>query len=232
MKVISKFIKKNVLIFIFFLISVIVIISYICTINLPELFAGAGHWYNLLFQLAIGYIINFMFYITQVYLPNNKRAETVHRCICVRLNQITQDMRSSILRLGEIYLKNHSGDNYCEEELKQLRVLRFSDKVNVCDAKRTTTNSTEYFTVREWMIECIKRTESGIDNLFKYYANDISVDLMSSLEEVLKSNYHTLMKTLLLLPTDVNLSGDDDIFFISYYHLICRLEEIKQKDYD
>ncbi|MFA9378269.1 MAG: hypothetical protein ACERKZ_16225 [Lachnotalea sp.] len=231
MREISIFIKRNTLIFVFFIFSIIIIASYIVTINLPELFVGAEHWYNLLFQLSIGYIINFMFYITQVYIPNNKRALTVHQCISARLNRIIQDMKSNISCLAQIYLENHMGDEYTEYELNQLLKLRFSDKVKVLDARRTTRDNFVYFTVREWLSECIRKTESGIDSLYKYYASEISVDLMLSLEDVLNSTYHSMMKTLLAVPNDVNFSESKDNFFATYYRLICRLEEIRQKDY-
>lgn len=228
---VSRFIKRNTLIFVFFIVSIIIIASYIVTINLPELFVGAEHWYNLLFQLSIGYIINFMFYITQVYIPNNKRDLTVRQCISARLNRIIQDMRSNISYLAQIYLKNHTDDKYTEDELNQLLKLRFSDKVNVLDARRTIRDNFVYLTVRDWLSECIGKTESGIDSLYKYYARDISVDLMLSLEDVLNSTYHTMMKTLLAVPNDVNFSESNVNFFYTYYRLICRLEEIKQEDY-
>jgi hypothetical protein len=231
MREICRFINRNTIIFIFFIVSIIIIVSYILTINLPELFVGAEHWFNLLFQLSIGYIINFLFYITQVYIPNNKRDLTIRQCISARLNKIIQDMQSNISSLAQIYLENHTGDNYTEDELNQLLRLRFSDKVKVLDARRSTCDNFVYFTVREWLSECIRKTENGIDSLFKYYANYISVDLMLSLEDVLNSTYHTVMKTLLAIPNDVNFSESNGNFFTTYYYLKCRLEEIKQNDY-
>jgi len=231
MREIRRFIKRNTLIFVFFIFSVMVIVSYIVTISLPELFVGAEHWYNLLFQLSIGYIINFVFYITQVYIPNNKRNIIVRQCILVRLNGIIQDMKSSISCLAPIYLENHIGDEYTEAELNQLLKLSFSDKVKVLDARRTSRDNLIYFTIREYLSECIRKTESGIDSLYKYYASDIPVDLMIALEDVLKSDYHTTMKTLLVIPDEVDFRECNNNFFVTYYRLIYRLEEIKQKDY-
>ncbi len=213
MRELHRFIEGNTLIFIFFIISIIIIVSYIFTISLPQLFVGAEQWYNLLFQLSIGYIINFMFYITQVYIPNNRRDLTVRQCISVRLNRIIQYMRSNISYLIDIYIDNHTGDEYTEDELNQLLKLRFSDKVNVLHAGRTTRDNYVYFTVREWLSDCIRKTENEIDSLYKYYASDISVALMISIEDVLNSNYHTNMKILLDVPNDVNFSECNDNFF-------------------
>ena len=149
----------------------------------------------------------------------------------VRLNKIIQNMKSSISCLAQIYLENHTGDIYSENELNQLLKLIFSDKVKVLDARRTTRDNFVYYTVRKWLSESITKTEIGIDSLFKYYASDISVDLMLSLEDVLNSTYHSIMKTLLVVPNDVKFSESNDNFFITYYRLICKLEKIKQKDY-
>lgn len=231
MKYIKKFITKNKLISIFFLISLFIIITYILTMDLPELFNGAEIWYNLLFQLSIGYIINFMFYVTQVYIPNHQREVTVKDCISVRLDHIIGDMRLNISSLAAIYIDNHKGDDYTDEELLQLLNLRFSDHVKILCASRTTSDNLVYFTVREWIHESITRTENGIDNLYKYYATHITKNLMTTLEDILHSNYHTTMKLLLSVPNDVSFTQCNDNYFAAYYHLICQLEKIKKEDY-
>ena len=92
MKKIRTFVEKNKWITNFFFISLFIIISYIWTMEWPELFDGAEEIYNLFFQLAIGYIINFMFYITQVYIPNSNRDITVRKCIAKRIEQLINDM--------------------------------------------------------------------------------------------------------------------------------------------
>ena len=125
------FIKRNTLISAFFIISIVIITSYYLTLDLPELFRGAEQWFNLLFQLSVGYIINFMFYITQVYVPNNKRDSIARRNVSMRLKQIIKNMRNSLSSLAEIYLDGHTGTDYTAEELSSLLQLRFSDKVKV-----------------------------------------------------------------------------------------------------
>lgn len=131
------FIKRNTLISAFFIISIVIITSYYLTLDLPELFRGAEQWFNLLFQLSVGYIINFMFYITQVYVPNNKRDSIARRNVSMRLKQIIKNMRNSLSSLAEIYLDGHTGTDYTAEELSSLLQLRFSDKVKVLNANRT-----------------------------------------------------------------------------------------------
>ena len=131
---IRVFVDKNKLITAFFVISVAVIVAYFLSIDLPEWFNGAGDWFNLLFQLAVGYIINFMFYVTQVYVPNNKRNAIVEACIAKRISLLIADMDKSLSHLVAIYIENHTGTEYTEDELQQiLHKLRFSDKVDVID---------------------------------------------------------------------------------------------------
>ncbi len=225
------FIKRNTLISAFFIISIVIITSYYLTLDLPELFRGAEQWFNLLFQLSVGYIINFMFYITQVYVPNNKRDSIARRNVSMRLKQIIKNMRNSLSSLAEIYLDGHTGTDYTAEELSSLLQLRFSDKVKVLNANRTTRENMVYFSVREWLGECIRKTEDEIDKLYKYYPTDISVELMKVLEDILNSTYHSMMKRLLVVPNDVDFSQCNNNFFAEYYKLICELEKINQKEY-
>ena len=206
------FIKRNTLISAFFIISIVIITSYYLTLDLPELFGGAEQWFNLLFQLSVGYIINFMFYITQVYVPNNKRDSIARRNVSMRLKQIIKNMRNSLSSLAEIYLDGHTGTDYTAEELSSLLQLRFSDKVKVLNANRTTRENMVYFSVREWLGECIRKTEDEIDKLYKYYPTDISVELMKVLEDILNSTYHSMMKTLLVVPNDVDFSQCNNNF--------------------
>lgn len=228
---IKAFVEKNRWITAFFFISLFIIVSYIWTMEWPELFDGAEEIYNLFFQLAIGYIINFMFYITQVYIPNSSRDIAVRKCISTRIKQLINDMDASLAQLAAVYAKGHSGETYTDEELNALLNLRFSDKVKVLNASRTTRDNLVYFSVREWLIKCITDTEKDIDNLYKYYANDISINLMEILEAILRSTYHSIMKILLSAPNDTDFSSCNPNFFADYYHLIQKLESVNDNEY-
>lgn len=229
---IIKFIKRNTLIFVIFITSICSIVAYYLTIDLPELFSGAEQWFNLLFQLSVGYVINFMFYVTQVYIPDSKREHVIHQKVFARLRKIIAHMKGGLNSLAQIYLIENTSNSFSEEDLSiLLHSLRFSDKVNVLNAAKTTGSNMVYFSVREWLRECIHRTEEEIDKLYRYYSTDISIELMEILEDILNSRYHTIMKTLLDIPNDVDFSQCKDNFLSSYYKLICKLEEINKKEY-
>lgn len=231
MKKVSIFIKRNKLIFIFFVLSTIIIVSYIVTINLPELFLGVEHWYNLLFQLSIGYIINFIFYITQIYIPNNKRDLTVRKCIYARLNKIINDMKYEFSSLAKVYIPDHKGDIYTEEELNQLLQLKAFDKLEILNARLTTYTNNVFFKVGEWILGQIGKIENQIDIVYKYYIGYISEDLMSLFEEILNSEYHQNLRLLLSTPQNSNLTNSKSTMFTDYYHLMCELKKIAENEY-
>ena len=231
MKKVQVFISKNKWITGFFIFSVLIIVSYILTMDWPELFDGAEEWYNLFFQLSVGYIINFMFYITQVYIPGSKRDATIRECISKRISKLRHDMDASLSQLAKVYAKDHSGNAYSDEELKLLLNMRFSDTVNVLKASASTMTSPVYFTVREWLAKCIADTEKDIDDLFKYYDADISVNLMNALEEIPRCALHSGIKMLLRSPNEVDFSTTNFNFFAEYYQLIQKLEKIQKEDY-
>lgn len=172
-----------------------------------------------------------MFYITQVYIPNRNRTITVRECIIKRIEQLINDMDASLSKLADIYTQGHSGKSYTNEELDAMLNLWFSDTVKVINATKTTKNNLVHFSVREWLIKCIADTERDIDNLYRYYANAISTSLMEVLEKIPRSEYHSIMKPLLSSSLDTDFSESNSNFFIEYYRLIQKLENIKNHDY-
>ena len=64
----KKFLKENKGLSTLAFIALITIIVYILSVYYPHKFPNTDIWLELLFQLSIGYIINFIFYILQVYL--------------------------------------------------------------------------------------------------------------------------------------------------------------------
>ena len=95
----KKFIKNNFLISVILIIALVIVISFILTKDNPELFKHANDFYNLFFQLSIGYIISFVFYVMQVYLPNLKQSELANICINDRIKTIFSKMQQLLSRI-------------------------------------------------------------------------------------------------------------------------------------
>lgn len=219
---IKNFIKKNSLLFYFLLLSLFIIFAYLISSDWPELFHGAEQWFNLLFQFAVGYVINFMFFVTQVYIPTRKRELIVTQRISQRLSTILEILQSSLKKLSDIYLTNHTDNYFTDEDLITIaNKFSLNDKVNVLMANK----KRDFFTVRQWLSLCIKNTETEIDNLYRYFPTEISEDTIQILEEILNSAYFKTMPTFLVLPNDVSLKNYSSCL-IDYYHTICKLDKL------
>ena len=229
------FIKKNRIIFLCFCVATCICIIYVRTLDQKEWFPHAGDWFSLLFQLSVGFIINFIFFVTQIYIPQYKHNREANRCIHIRINEIVGHMREIFSQLGKKYMgtydENNVTDEYCYELLKKINV---NDRVVVLNVRRTYSpivNEDAHFTVKEWIISRVEFVESETDKLLKYYAPYIDTELMVTLEDTLKSAMHQNMaRSLLQLPNGISFeSTNDDVFLFQYYKLMKKLESVSEK---
>lgn len=231
----KEFIKSNKIISGCFGVSIVVCFLYILSLDKEEWFPHAGDWFNLLFQLSVGFIINFIFYVTQVYIPQYKQRMEASRCIGIRISEIVGHMREIFSHLG-----GKNMDHYDEEDITDaymfelLRKLNIDDRIGVLNVRRTystSVNDEMHFTVKEWIISRIEFVESEIDKLMKYYAPYINTELMKTLECILKSAMHQNMaRSLLQLPAGVSFKeSNDDIFLKPYFDLMKELEAIEKQ---
>ena len=202
------------------------------TIDIPEWFPHAEDWFNLLFQLSIGFVINFMFYVTQVYIPRMHQMKQTNDCIYERIEKIERNMKEIFARLAEVYISGYNRDQQLsKDQLKFiLQNLDFDQTVKVINANRAN-RSNCYFTVKEWMASRMEFIEHDIDKLCTYYATYISPELMNILENILKSTMHQNMgRNFFQLPQKISFKEcNEDIFFEPYYMLMEELEKIKKQ---
>ena len=114
---IRRFIKRNTVLFVVFLLAVTITLSYYLTYNLPEMIPGIEKWYKLSSDLSIGIIINFIFYVFQVYIPRREEETASLATINPDLNKICDGMQDVILiiqgfvpgyRTGNFNVAKHS----------------------------------------------------------------------------------------------------------------------------
>ena len=220
-----KFIRTNQLISITFVCSVIVIILYIVSIESKEWFPHAGDWFNVVFQLAIGFIINFMFYITQVYVPQLKQREQAYKCIVLQIEEIIGKMNEMFLILANKYIDGiFDVNNISDEQLKTiLNKLNTVDTVGMLNVHKLNSSNPHF-------ISRVEYVESYINRLSTYYSLYITPELMVILNEILMSNMHNNMARLLLQnpnPTVFCEYKEDDVFK-PYYWLLKRLKTAKK----
>lgn len=94
--VICTFIKRNQMLSWMFAIATIIILSYYITYDMPELIPGIEKWYNLLTNLCIGVVINFLFYLFQVYIPAVKEEEKSLLRIKTRMQHLGNNLQALI----------------------------------------------------------------------------------------------------------------------------------------
>ena len=106
---IHTFINRNKTLSWMFSIATIIILSYYITYDMPELIPGIEKWYNLLTNLCIGVVVNFLFYIFQVYIPELKEEEKSLLQIKDRLKRLGNNLQELILILDS-YLEGWDQD--------------------------------------------------------------------------------------------------------------------------
>lgn len=94
------FCKRNKIISIIGIISVLIFISYIITYNMPDIL-GIEPLYNGLYNLSIGYIATMIFYIIQTYLPTIKSERQSFDIIKGDLSTLYKIMSKMIFTIDE-----------------------------------------------------------------------------------------------------------------------------------
>ena len=170
----KKFLKENKCLSILAVIALIIIVLYIISVYFPQIFPNTDIWFELLFQLAIGYIINFIFYILQVYLPRRKMELSIFKHINRRLTKLYGYMDGLFNQLCSLYCPDVNVNCLTKENLSQiLKSIKSYHYITVIDPAKTMFQEQRY-TVKEWMIHNTKGVESEIDKLCAYtYGREI-----------------------------------------------------------
>ena len=231
----KEFIAKNKIIFSCFCVATLIGVVYILTMDQEEWFPYAGDWFDLIFQLSVGFIINFIFFVTQIYIPQYKQNREANRCIYIRINDIVSHMRELLSHLGNKYMETYDENNATHEYWYELlKKVKTNDRIGVLNVKRAYSprvDENAHFTVKEWIISRVEIIESDIDKVFKYYAIYIDAELMITLEEILKSAMHQNMaRCFLQMPNGISFecTNDDSILF-PYYNLMKKLETVSKR---
>ena len=85
------------------IVAVSITLSYYISYDIPELISGIEKWYKLFSDLSIGVIINFIFYVFQVYIPRREEEKATLRIIDPDLTKICQVIQE-ILLVAQTYL--------------------------------------------------------------------------------------------------------------------------------
>lgn len=98
--------------------SIVVIALYFIHYDVPELFPKAGLLFDIAFQLSIGYIINFFFFVVNIYLPkldDERKATTgCHLAISLLCGEIRdmENIFSSFINIKYNHMRYPEGQVY------------------------------------------------------------------------------------------------------------------------
>ncbi|SOD11523.1 hypothetical protein SAMN06298224_0214 [Fibrobacter sp. UWB16] len=230
-----SFIKGNTIIFVSFLLAIIVIGLYIQTKNVVEWFPHADEWFQVLFQLSIGFVVSFIFYVTQVYLPRRKSIARINQCICARIQDIVSWMNDVFVRLGKLYVIDFDEKKLTSECcMSILHSMRVDDRIQLINPSRLNLGYVDQeacYTIREWLTECVGNIELNIDKLLKYYSPYITPELMDAAERICKSTvHHNMVRMIFKMKNPPSFKGlNEDIFFKPYLHLMKELDKTRNQ---
>ena len=115
-KILKEFYERNKILTICSIIAGIIVLSFYATIDIPEVIPGIGKWYNLLNDLSIGVLINLIFFIFQIYIPELKdESENLNKINRLIVGSILNPMNDII----QIYENNVVINKDNKIEIKQ-----------------------------------------------------------------------------------------------------------------
>lgn len=226
MKSIKRFINNNPSIT--FTTVVTMIVGLLCGYKI--LFIRDGYIWELIFAICASIVAAFIFYVIQVYVPEQKKAASIKPLIERRLFSIYNTMNNGIETLGKLYVPNHTEGKYSETECRQIQYLNLDDKVGVTKFNalsspiELTTKDTK-FSVREWMLNSVLKTEEEIDKVYSYYGEHLIIDVDITLESILQSDYHRIAKFFCRGKVPVGFSQSDS-FIYDYQELAYDLKQL------
>lgn len=165
-KEISYFIRNNAMVSILSGIAILIIVIYVISMDLPELWNNAGIQFEILYQIALAIIASFIFYIMQIYIPERKKKKTIHPYITRLMDKIADAMDVIIKELSECYLNQEvSIANITDDQLQYI-IDNYSptDKTNI-QITFELRNLTNY----EMMELQFKQIDESIDKLISGY---------------------------------------------------------------
>lgn len=222
----KKFYYNNKIISILLIVSLMVIVLHFISLGEPEWFPHAGDAFDVLNNIAIGYVVNFIFYVTQIYIPYVKKNRIIYACINERLKDIGNTMMD--LFSGISGLKPPYDDSF----FAQLLTVRLNDETRIADARSTNRDRFVYFTLRELMASNICAVDRKIDTFVSYYKEYLQPEVMTDLEAVKKSLLHTAMRQVLAIPDNLRFNNmSESNFYKDYYTLAEKLLADNQKYY-
>ncbi|EGT3903103.1 hypothetical protein ERM42_12190 [Clostridioides difficile] len=186
-KEVKLFILSNKILTLAFCIATIIFVSYEVTKDLPEIIPYGDFIFNLLSQLSLSFMGCFVFYIMQIYIPENKNKKILKENLKSNLNYVLRTMLNPIWDVLRPYLdKIDDMLNLSEEEFKSIEIrINLSEKIYLkpLSSKKEISN-------HEYIIIYIKEVENKINKINMRFGVYLDVELTKLLDDIENSSYH------------------------------------------
>lgn len=209
---------------VFLAISGAVIISYLLSVNQPELWVGAEDIFNFWYQVSIGYLVGFIFYIMQVYLPLINRRDVLMPQMKLNITEYICRYDTMIHMITETHGIELNKENYKEidPKMEKLKVLNFnlaSGFISL-ETRKSVPISSEIHTA-------IMNGKTISERIFMRYQNDLSPRVVSKIVAIEDGEFHTLMIKILqrnINSLDFGTKSENPLY--SMYVKLRELEEL------
>lgn len=204
MKKLIKFYKKNKAISNIGFIAWVIALSYAITYNMPDYF-GIESYYSLANNICISYIAALIFYVVQVYIPEDRNQKKCMEILKNKFADITKFNEIAVL-LCEKHIsmnENRATINWNGDEEKIYLKVKASDKADGPELIRYTKK--ELLNWKNTFNEKLKVIkESAVINYCDY-------EVLEKLSEIEKQDFFTLISNIIRFSnSDIGIQGVED----------------------
>ncbi len=211
-------------------LSILISASYILSIDSSEWFKNASYWFELLNQIAIGYIVSFVFYMVQIYIPQEKSMVLINGCLERRRNELCEIMCSFFKTMSIKYMDSIDIEMFDSESyIALLNKIRSKDSIGEL-IMNPYTGETVPQSVYGWYCNYVNDVDKLIDDIFNHYSVYIKPEFATVMEEIKKSNLHdNHIGGVIFALTEEKKCGRKytvDTVFEEYYGLLMRMRSL------
>lgn len=214
----TKFVLQHKLLVLFFTLSITAIWYSLC-------FGVENHPVAiLLVQIAVGFVINFIFYITLSFIPEKRKLETSRKIIVRRLDYMIGQMK----KFPDAIIKQFAPDE-CED--RKARLAKASENLDsrweLNSAGICLSSSGKYvkWTIGDFLYAKTKRVEEELDSILRYYSYAVTPELDELFDKILHTGIHTSLKMWHEHNSPFVNASDE---FVKYDDLADELEKIQR----
>lgn len=204
MKKVIKFYKKNKAISNIGVIALVISLSYAITYNMPDYF-GIESYYSLVNNICISYIAALIFFVVQVYIPEDRNQKKCMEILKNKFADITKFDEIAVLLCEKHISMNEKGAtiNWNGDGEKIYLKVKASDKSNGSELIKYTKN--ELLNWKNAFNEKLKViNESAVINYCDY-------EVLEKLSEIEKQDFFTLFSNIIRFSnSDIGIQGAED----------------------